>query len=124
MSAETQTDRTEPGELGMEVVTGASVDGTGAGTGQHDVAGLEPHTEARDFAGQPGDRDHRDAEHRVAAALGDDLTVAGQDRVDALDVDVAGCDALLAEHPPRGGSWAEGRVGKEWVSPSRSCWAA
>src|SRR5690606_2772331 len=95
---EFQTDGTESGEFGQEVVAGAGVDGAGAGAGQHDVALLQPHAEGGDLARQPGHRDHRVAEHRVAAALGDDLAVAGEHRVDGLDVDVGGGDALPAEH--------------------------
>src|SRR5690606_10454473 len=79
---ELQTDRTESGELGMESISGTRVDGARAGTGQDHIARLQPHSEARDLAGQPRHRDDGIAEHRIAAAFGDDLTVAGEHRVD------------------------------------------
>ena len=77
---------------------GPPVNSPGARSRQNDVAGLETYAETVDLAGQPGDRGDRVAEYRVAASLGHDLTVAGQHRVNALDIDVLGRDPLLAEH--------------------------
>ena len=103
VSSYSNDSRTEPSpaKSATKSSPGTGVDRPGARPGQHDVAGLQPHPEAVDLAGQPGHRGDRVAQHRVAAALGDHLAVAGQHRVDALDVDVLGRHPLRRRAPNR-----------------------
>ena len=95
--------RTEPRpvEVGEKLVSSAGVDRSRARSGKHHVALSQPYPEAFHLAGQPRHRGDRIAQHRVAAALGDDLAVAGQHRVDGLDVEVARRDPGLTQHKTR-----------------------
>lgn len=77
-----------------------SVDRSRARTRQNDVAGLEPNSERVDLLRQPRDSGDRVTENRIAAPLRNPLPVAGQHRVDGLDVDVRRANSFLAEDEP------------------------
>src|ERR1700759_4540291 len=82
---ERQPDGPKAVEICDEVIAGASVDGSGTRTGQHDVAGPKPHPKAFHLAGPRRHRGHRVFQHRVAATLRHHLAVVGEHRVDRLD---------------------------------------